>query len=288
MSTNQTLLMDPGASLTLIPQTTTSYYAVILSNGANHTSVVGGTIIGDRNTRFLNGVPMNSVTYINGVGTDFENGSCVWIFLASGSIVLGTTIKDCTCDGIDAWGGVNVLVSDVVASNNRRDGISLEDNSNNVTIQYSSFSNTNGNDPGCGIDVEGADVGIKNVLVQNSTFTGNAGGGVLIGAATAPTSLITVDSCQITGNGGSNYEYGGIKVVTWYDTFPTTNCTLTNNTVSGNLTGDGIEVDDVSNVTVEGNTVTDNAGCGLSLNSCQGAVEQNNTVTGNSGGQTCP
>ncbi len=279
LNSGNTLLLDPGAVLQCKTMTTSGGYSVV-GMKENNIALVGGTIIGDR-------VARNLPTYINGSGSDFEAGNGVSIGNASGMIILGVTSKNNCNDGFYIYNNVsNVLISDCVADNNRRQGCSLV-YCNGVVIQYSTFSNTNGNDPACGLDFEpNSGSTVKNVQVIGCNIFGNAGGGIAGGGSTknGPTGNGTafctdcvVTGSTITGNGGSNYQLGGIA---WDES---ERITFSNNIISKNK-GDGIWIDYYSmDFRISGNTITSNQGDGIYLSYCTGTVVSGNTLSGNTG-----
>ncbi|BDU71764.1 beta strand repeat-containing protein [Mesoterricola silvestris] len=279
LNPGNTLLLDPGAVLQCITMTTSSGYSVVGMKESN-IALVGGTIIGDR-------VGRNLGTYINGTGSDVEIGNGVAIGNASGMTILGTTSKNNCNDGFYIYNNVsNVVISDCTADNNRRQGCSLV-YCNGIVIQYSTFSNTNGNDPACGLDFEpNSGSTVANVQVIGCNIFGNVGGGIAGGGSTknGPTGNGTafctdcvVTGCSITDNGGSNYMLGGIA---WDES---ERISFTNNFIKNNK-GDGIWIDYYSlNFVITGNTVTSNQGDGIYLAYCTGTTVSGNTVTGNTG-----
>ena len=276
-----TLLMDPAAVLQVRTFSGSGGYGGILMNASN-AAVVGGTIVGDR-------VARNLGTYIDGSGADYEEGQGIQASGASNLFILGVTVKNNCCDGIYFSGNVgDVLVSDSVADNNRRQGISLV-HAHDITIQYSTLKNTNGNDPACGIDLEpNSGSTVTRVTINNCDIFGNVGGGIAGGGSTnnGPTGNGTaicsdsaVTNCTIYNNGGSNYGLGGI----WWD--ESTGVTFSNNTIYDNKS-DGIWLNYYSrNFTITGNKVTGNQGNGIFLADAAGTTVSGNTVTGNSGRQ---
>jgi len=279
LNSGNTLLLDPGAVLKCKTMSIGSGYSVV-GLKENNIALVGGTLIGDR-------VARNLPTYINGSGSDMEVGNGVAIGNASGITLLGVTAKDNCNDGFYIYNNVsNVVISDCTADNNRRQGCSLV-YCNGVVIQYSTFSNTNGNDPACGLDFEpNSGSTVQNVQVIGCNIFGNVGGGIAGGGSTknGPTGNATafctdciVTGCTITGNGGSNYQLGGIA---WDES---ERISFTNNTIRNNK-GDGIWIDYYAmDFVITGNTVTGNQGDGIYLAYCTGTVVNGNTVTGNTG-----
>jgi len=274
-----TLLMAPGASLKCITQSTSGDYKVVRIAGSN-SAVVGGSIIGDR-------VARNLPTFDDGVGSDFEEGQGIAINGSgggTGNILLGVTSRDNACDGIYMYNGVNgVTVQDCAFDNNRRQGISIVYGTN-VLIKNCSFTNTNGQDPAFGIDLEPSGSGqvVSYVQVLGCSFTANQGGGFGGGSSNASVNNITVSGSTFTGNGGHNYGVGGIAF-----NDGASNCVISNNTVTGSLAGGdqgGIMLENISNFQVTGNTVRNNAGYGITLASAPGSSCSGNTVSGNSRG----
>jgi parallel beta-helix repeat protein len=274
-----TLLMAPGATLKCITQSTSGDYKVIRMSASN-SAVVGGAIIGDR-------VARNLPTDENAVGSDFENGQGIAINGsggATGITVLGVTISDNCCDGIYMYNGVNGVTIDAITStNNRRQGLSIVYGTN-VLIENSTFSNTNGQDPAYGVDLEPSGPGqvVSYVQIRNCTFTANQGGGIGGGSSLASVNNVTVNGNTLTGNGGYNYGVGGI-----YFDDGASSCTFSNNTITGNLAGGddgGIRMVDVTNMTVTGNTVKNNGGYGIFFYSASGSACSGNTISGNSKG----
>jgi hypothetical protein len=81
-----------------------------------------------------------------------------------------------------------------------------------LTCDNCKFTNTYGTAPGAGIDFEPnqSNQYLQNIVITNSTITGNQGHGVWgyfgLGPTTSAPVSITVDNCTITGN--SNTWYG--------------------------------------------------------------------------------
>jgi parallel beta-helix repeat protein len=277
-----TLLLDPAAVLKLKTFTGSGGYGGVLMNASN-SAMVGGAIVGDR-------VARNLPTYIDDSGTDYEEGQGIQATSgASNLFIVGVTARDHCCDGFYFSGNVNnVMLSDCVADNNRRQGASLV-YAHDITMQYSTFKNTNGNDPACGIDLEpNAGSAVTRVAIDHCTVFGNVGGGIAGGPAqkngptgngSAVCSDSSVTNCTIYNNGGSNYQLGGL----WWD--ESTNITFSNNTIYSNKS-DGIWIAYYSrNFTITGNKVTGNQGNGIYLSDAAGTVVSGNTVTGNSSRQ---
>ena len=276
-----TLLLDPAATLQVKTYSGSGGYGAVIMNTSN-IALVGGTIVGDR-------VARNLPTYIDGSGSDYETGQGVAIGNSSTMFIVGVTSKNHCCDGFYFQNNVsNVVMSDCVADNNRRQGASLV-YCHDITIQYSTFKNTNGNDPACGLDFEpNSGSTVSNVKVLNCVISGNVGGGIAGGGSlkngpsgngTAFCYSNTISGCTIFNNGGSNYQLGGI----WWD--QSSEITFSNNTIYNNK-NDGIWLNYYArNYTVTGNKVTNNQGNGIFLADAAGTTVSGNTVTGNSSRQ---
>ncbi|NTV74071.1 MAG: hypothetical protein HGA66_07675, partial [Holophaga sp.] len=285
-----TLLLSPTAVLQCWTYTGSNGYAVVRM-ASNNIAMVGGTINGDR-------VARNLPTYIGGVGTDYEKGQGITITGGSGMFILGVTAQNNCCDGFYFTNNASsVTMSDCVADNNRRQGASLV-HCHDIIIQYSTFKNTNGNDPACGIDFEpNSGATVTNCQVLNCTLFGNAGGGIAGGSSvnngytdfggngSAICTHCTISGCEIYDNGGNNYHLGGIA---WDES---EYITISGNYVHNNRDDAGIRVFlhfDYS--AVSSNEVAYNDGYGILVgsgraNECTGTTVSGNNVHNNIGGQ---
>jgi len=101
--------------------------------------------------------------------------------------VEGIESNDAGGDGfIIAWGknkryAENVVLLDVSANNNRRQGLSIV-SGQNIIVRNSRFTNTNGTPPQAGIDIEpdGNNDLIEDILLENIYTEGNVGPGIKI------------------------------------------------------------------------------------------------------------
>ena len=90
-------------------------------------------------------------------------------------------VSKCTGDGICIGGGSNdVVIQNIVSTENRRQGLSIT-NCSNIKVYDSEFSYTQGTSPECGIDIE-PDAGYtcSNVWIENCRFNNNAKYGINI------------------------------------------------------------------------------------------------------------
>lgn len=284
LNPGNTLLMAPGVVLQTITSSATSEYDTVVMSGSGtcNMAVVGGTIIGDRVARNL---PNANTGMMSSDPLDFEFGNGIIIANGSHHVVLGTRIQDCCDDGIYICQGStnpsDVVVQGVTSNNNRRQGISVTAGSNGL-IKNCTLTNTNGQDPGAGLDFEpsGSNQQIANWTVTGCTITGNQGGGICGGSNHAVVSYVTINNNTFANNGGYDGQFPAI-----YFNDGAQNCTFSNNSITGNKsTGSnagGIKVEGVSGFALTGNTITNNIGYGIYSASDPGTTISGNTVKGN-------
>jgi parallel beta-helix repeat protein len=268
LKSNMTLSLASGAVLKCITNSGTQGDMIRVRGLSNVTISGPGTVQGDRATH---------------TGPPSEGYMCIAINTSSNITVSGVTCRDSWSDGIYVSDGcANITVSSVVCDNNRRQGMSIT-SVKGMLVQNSTFSNTHGTDPQCGIDVEpNAGQACYDVHVTGCTFFGNVGGGFQQGASDSDytytfTTGTILENSEFYGNGGAGYHDGGIAFS------DCDNNIIRNNNVHNNLDG-GIKIfQHGTTVTVTGNTVVNNTGWGIALYSCNGSVVTGNTVTGNSG-----
>ena len=142
LKNNVTLQMTPTTVLKTIANSS-DWSAVVQLKNVSYANVNSGVLIGDRYSH---------------LSTGGEHGMGVSIFGASNVVITGTTAKDMWGDGFwigpqDATAPRNIQLIDIVASNNRRQGLTLTSGVN-VTIVRASLTKTNGGNPGYGMDIE--------------------------------------------------------------------------------------------------------------------------------------
>ena len=156
--------------------------------------ISGGRIVGDRDTH---------------LGTTGEWGHGVMIRGASRITVRNLHVSKCWGDGISIGGAkaaggqvvpsIDVVVADVVCDGNRRQGLTIG-RSRQVRVRDSTFANTGGTLPGCGIDVE-PDAGdiARDVRIEDCLVRGNQGAGIQLYHRAGD---VTIRGCTIEGNRG--------------------------------------------------------------------------------------
>lgn len=165
------VLMDSNATLEVIP-TTSSHYWIFKVFNVNNVRIVGGNLVGDR-------IGHKGSTGEWGFGIDIQNAQHV--------VIKGVTLSNFWGDGM--WIGATgsgstaklsdyVAVTNVVSSNNRRQGLSIGP-ATHVYISGSTFKDTNGTLPQAGLDIEPQDQGVASTIrLENNTFSGNRGNGI--------------------------------------------------------------------------------------------------------------
>jgi len=200
LKSDMTLALDQEAVLEALPASS-SNYAVIKIYNANNVNVLGGFIKGERTLH-------KGVLGEWGMGVDIRDCSDI--------LIQDVNISECWGDGIyvgsfpksNSSGCQRIKINRVVCDRNRRQGLSLVA-CNNVTVSDSTFSNTSGTKPACGIDLEpnGRSV-VSNVSIVRCRLTGNAGDGVqFYGRVLAS----TVESSSMIKNGRFGIRLAGAK-----------------------------------------------------------------------------
>lgn len=248
------LQLAPDATLVVKPNSADKAY-LIYALSVNDVEIAGGQVIGDR---------------YGHLGTAGEWGHAVFVRGCSRVTVRDMRLADCWGDGISigaalVWNGEpipseDVVVANIVSTNNRRQGISIG-RANNVVLRDSEFSNSNGTAPECGIDIEPDDPGISNVVsIENCTFRGNRKYGMLCYKRSQNT---TIRRCTVESNGSCGIVTVGSTAIVIesndirlnratgiYVQDGTSNCQITQNSFYGNYSSQGVV--DRSDFTLDG------------------------------------
>ena len=190
MRSHVRLLMSSGAQLVAIPNSSSRSF-VIKATNVNNIEISGGAIVGERARHR---------------GTSGEWGMGIQILGAQKVYLHDFKVSDCWGDGLYIGGSghigvpsTDVTLSNVVSNNNRRQGLSFGP-VNRVYVVNSTFSNTHGTKPEAGIDIEPSTQGTaKNVRIERSTISGNAGSGVEL---QPNVSGVVITSSTVKGNRG--------------------------------------------------------------------------------------
>jgi hypothetical protein len=169
---------------------------VLMVYKVSDVEISGGRIIGDRD---------------NHLGTRGEWGHGIMVRGSSRVTVRDIHISKCWGDGISIGGAMvtnkptipsaDVVVANVVCTNNRRQGLTIGC-SNNVKVYDSEFSNSNGIAPACGIDIEpdsGDSRTTSTVHIENCLIRNNQGNGVLVYKRVQG---VVIKRCTVEYNGG--------------------------------------------------------------------------------------
>jgi polygalacturonase len=158
--------------------------------------------------------------------------------------VSNVLVKDCyfhdnTGDGwftlrtleSDVYVPTNITFEDVVCTNNKRQGASICIG-RHITVRGGVYSNTNGNEPGAGIDIEPDVPGTacEHIVIDGVRFANNEGAGLLtdyVGEGASPIRYVTVMNCHMMANAGS-----GLSIRAAQD-FRLSNTVIGNNTLAG-------------------------------------------------------
>ncbi|HEY0505383.1 MAG TPA: right-handed parallel beta-helix repeat-containing protein [Lysobacter sp.] len=169
---------------------------VLMVYKVSDVEISGGQIIGDRDTH---------------LGTTGEWGHGIMIRGASRVTVRDMHISDCWGDGVSIGGAMvtgaptipcnDVIITNIVSTNNRRQGLTIGCSSN-VKVYDSEFSYSNGIAPQCGIDIEPDSNDSRTtdtVHIQNCLIRRNKGNGIL---SYKRVQGVTVKNCTLEYNGG--------------------------------------------------------------------------------------
>jgi polygalacturonase len=155
------LQMDPAAILKAKTSSVSRAY-ILYANGKTDVEIAGGQLLGERDTH----------KYLTTSTDEWNHG--IQLLNCKRVTVRDLRISKCTGDGICVGGGSSdVVVENIVSTQNRRQGMSIT-NCTNVKVYDSEFSYTNGTSPECGIDIE-PDPGYtcSNVWIENCRFNNN-------------------------------------------------------------------------------------------------------------------
>jgi len=249
-------------------------YAVsaVAGSGPNGTTPTGG--VGRYNLDINNG----TIASRQFKQFDGQHGFGLNILGSKNIFVEGLLAKDCWGDGFYIGGALasNIKLCSVIADNNVRQGISITW-ADGVYIKNSTFKNTNGNDPGLGIDLEPNqapaastvnNVQITDCLVQNNGRAGIAA--VLPNTATSTFFIrnTLIERCIIE----QNKKFCGAVI-------QTSGQHIMRDNIIRNNVGTGIIYDRAAaGGSITGNTIYSNtSSAGIVLT----ASTTNNTVSGN-------
>ena len=166
LKSKMTLKLANGAILKAIPNGA-NHYSVLRIAEASDVIVTGGTLMGDRAEH-------------QSKGGEWGMGIRIGPNVARVTIA-GVTAKEMWGDGFYVEGATDVAFCSVIATHNRRQGLSIIE-ADRLLVTKSVFQQTRGTRPSAGIDIEPdkRDQKAINIRIEHSKFINNAGGGVMI------------------------------------------------------------------------------------------------------------
>ncbi|WP_338752830.1 right-handed parallel beta-helix repeat-containing protein [Bacillus sp. FJAT-52991] len=273
MKHNLTIILDEKTILKSIPNNSPVYRMFTIYND-NNVTITGGTLIGDRYQH---------------QGSTGEYGYGIYIGGNSNRITISNVkTKDFWGDGFIIEGDesaniypTNIELTNCVATNNRRQGISITAGKN-ITVKNSTFSRSNGTAPEAGIDVERNypfNLPLENVRLENNQLLNNNGYGL---------SFIYASNNLAKNNLIKGNQKGGVYLGGKVNEGETKNNSLLNNVISNNgnssdaSTGNGINVNFAPANQIIGNIIKENTRSGIHLVNHVGEnIIQNNRINKN-------
>lgn len=169
LKSNQVIYFDKASKLILEPNNLPQYYIINIKNVSN-VRIYNLNIQGDRDTHTGKGGEW-------GMGVSIVGSKNVYLYNPvindcwGDGIYIGETPELNYCDG--------VYISGASCDRNRRNGVSII-SGKNITIKASSFSNSDGTAPMCGIAIEPNNSGnvLENIVFDNVTTTMNPNCGI--------------------------------------------------------------------------------------------------------------
>jgi hypothetical protein len=238
---NITLALAASAILKAIPTANTASDVILIKDVSN-VCITGGTIIGERYGHLGTGIP-------GGMGISVRGSSDIRID--------GVTARDCWADGFYIGRGKlnaesrRVTINNCISQNNRRQGLSITA-CVGAAIENSIFSDTNGNEPQSGIDLENNhDMLVTDVTIRNCHALRNTGAGIQLVGHWRGLGIVT-DS-RVVGNFCSGNGRAGLWLARG-----TTDCVIAHNSVTKNGTN-GLLIEQSSHNAVTANAFRENS-----------------------------
>jgi parallel beta-helix repeat protein len=243
---------------------------------------------------------------LNTIGSG-EHGMGIAVH-SSTNVVLGNCkTKNCWGDGIyvgefgTSLPSQYIHINNCVSDNNRRQGMSIA-RGQDVYCYRSTFSNTNGTLPECGVDVEsnsGTSDTLGNIVLSECTFIDNTSNGIRLDERNTTLSNIKVLNCNFINDDifistaatgatiedvliqGNHFKSGHV-VIGKVETLPVIDVTRVN--INGNTFVDAFKPLTAGNAkeVVFDNNVAINTSYFIDLVSCDDAQITNNYIDGNS------
>ena len=207
---NVTIRMSSQTVLQALPNSS-KWYSIFWINNVKNVNILWGTLIGERDQH---------------IGTEGEWGFWVSIFSSQNIVVENVIAKNFWWDGfyvgksreVATQQTENVVFYNVVADNNRRQGLSITDGKK-IKVLKSVFKNTMGTVPQSGIDIEPDEAQhVSDVEISESVFENNWFHGILVEMANQPNASISnikIHNNKVIGNRRgvrmSGVNWGSVK-----------------------------------------------------------------------------
>ncbi|MUV15134.1 glycosyl hydrolase family 28-related protein [Noviluteimonas gilva] len=238
LRSNMHFQLDPNAVLVCKPNAAEKSYVIYAYKVAD-VEISGGRVVGDRYAH---------------LGSTGEWGHAVFVRGSQRVTVRDMRLSDCWGDGMSIGAALvygaapipseDIVVSNIVSTNNRRQGLSIG-RGTNITVRDSEFSYSNGTAPECGIDIEPDDPGISDhVSIENCVLRGNRKYGLLAYKRSQNT---TIRRCTVISNGSCGIVTVGSTAIA------ITQCSVRMNSATGIFLQDGTSGCDISQNTFYGN-----------------------------------
>lgn len=275
--------MKLGPNAILKAQTAVSSVYKILYIAGNHDVVIdGGNFVGER------------LDHVTEVG---ESGHCISISVDANNVtVKNATMTEARGDGIYVNGCYDVILENNIIHNNRRNNVSLVGDLHGVWIKDNVIYNANGTNPQAGIDLEPNNTRLsQKIFVLNNEIYNNLGAGLsLTELGTGELLEIIISgnqiydsSEQIKFNGCNNVNITGNVLMGGNGLYSTTADDVTNVSITGN-TIEGISMDmtalNTAKITIDGNNLL----AASTMKNITALIFSNNTQTGYVNIEACP
>jgi polygalacturonase len=200
LRSNMLLQMDADTKLKAKTSTVKRAY-ILYSYGRHDVEIAGGQLIGERDTH----------KYYSGTTDEWNMG--IEIIGGQRITIRDLWVGNCTGDGICIGGGAyDVVIDNVVSTNNRRQGLSIT-KSSKIRVYDSEFSYTNGTSPECGIDIEpDLPASCTDIIIDNCSLKYNAKYGINVYKNARH---VTVRNCTIE----RNHSCGAVLTGCYYTYF---------------------------------------------------------------------
>ncbi|MBS1814581.1 MAG: right-handed parallel beta-helix repeat-containing protein [Acidobacteria bacterium] len=200
MKSNVRLEFRPGVVLQALtinsnPSNLTKRAYMVYAHEINDVEIVNAWFVGERQTHIYSGL---------GTGTD-EWCHGMQVLGVDGMTIMGTTVSDCTGDGVcvgnmGSTGSSDIIIFNSILTTNRRQALSITQG-DGIYCYDSEFSNTYGTLPMDGIDIEPqGSASVNNVVIDNCVIRGNQGNGIECNLQGTSLTNLTISNSMVQNN----------------------------------------------------------------------------------------